>query len=136
MSSLSDISFIALSNFEVIAKKKSEGFTADKGGHHDWTTQGALKSTALDAALFKEEMNKLSEIIEDEEGFHIIVVLDREAARKQPMEEVQLQLEGTGWSYDASSDLHDVIAFDEAAQVAGAGSSAAEVFIRIAESSG
>ncbi len=66
--------------FEVVAKAKSQGYTAPSGGMQDWTTKGALKSQPLDAAIFSIALERLSQIIEDDVGYHIIEVLQREEA--------------------------------------------------------
>ncbi len=64
--------------FDAVAKQQSEGFTAAEGGIFDWTTQGSLKSAAIDEAVFSLPMRRLSQVIESEDGFHIIEVLERE----------------------------------------------------------
>lgn len=66
--------------FEAVAKESSHGFTSQEGGNFDWTTQGALKSKQLDQAIFSIPLRRLSQVIEDEIGFHIIEVLQREEA--------------------------------------------------------
>jgi hypothetical protein len=79
-------------SFEAVAKQSSEGFTASNGGMYDWTSQGSLKSTILDQAIFAIEPNRLSQVIEDEVGFHIIEVLEREAARTTDLAESQAEI--------------------------------------------
>ena len=64
--------------FAAVAKRHSQGYAADKGGLHDWTTKGSLASEPLDRAIFTYPLNKLSEIIEDDRGMHIIRVLERQ----------------------------------------------------------
>ncbi len=64
--------------FEAVAKQQSEGFTAAEGGLFDWTTQGSLKSAAIDQAVFSLPLKRLSQVIESDVGFHIIEVLERE----------------------------------------------------------
>lgn len=66
--------------FEAVAKASSQGYTASEGGVHDWTTQGSLKSQTLDAAIFAIVPKRLSQVIEDELGYHIIEVLERQDA--------------------------------------------------------
>lgn len=78
--------------FEAVARDSSEGFTAAEGGLHDWTTQGSLKSNIIDQALFVLPTHRLSQIIEDEVGFHIVEVLEREQARTQDMSEIQTEI--------------------------------------------
>lgn len=85
--------FIGGAPFESVAKQSSEGFTAQQGGLHDWTVQGSLKSEVLDKAIFTIPLRRLSSIIEDEFGMHIIEVLEREEARKVPFEESQKDLQ-------------------------------------------
>jgi parvulin-like peptidyl-prolyl isomerase len=85
--------FIGGAPFESVAKQSSEGFTAAQGGLHDWTVQGSLKSEVLDKAIFTIPLRRLSSIIEDEFGMHIIEVLEREEARKVPFEESQKDLQ-------------------------------------------
>ena len=75
--------------FAEIAKAKSDGFTAKDGGAHDWTTQGALKSATIDKALFALQVGQMSPILESDEGFHIVRVLERKEAGRRPFTEVQ-----------------------------------------------
>lgn len=75
--------------FEELAKARSHGFTAQKGGAHDWTTQGALRAEKIDEALFSLEVGQLSNIIETEQGFHIVRVLERKQAGRTPFTEAQ-----------------------------------------------
>ncbi len=58
--------------FAEVAKAHSQGPTASSGGQRDWTTQGSLKSTVLDAALFGLPVMRMSRILEDDEGYHIV----------------------------------------------------------------
>jgi hypothetical protein len=60
-----------------VAKRHSESPTAAEGGQYDWVTRGSLASTQLDAAIFTLPTGKLSPIIEDNRGFHIVRVLER-----------------------------------------------------------
>lgn len=78
--------------FPAVAKKGSEGFRAPDGGLHDWTQRGSLRSAQLDEAIFTLPLNKLSDIVEDDAGFHIIRVLDREEAGKRSFRETQLDI--------------------------------------------
>ena len=81
--------------FAEVAKQSSEGTTADDGGFRVWTTQGSLVSKPLDQALFSSSLpvGRMSPIIEDEQGFHIILVLEREPAGRRPFTEVQDEIE-------------------------------------------
>ncbi len=78
--------------FTEIAKTKSHGWTAKKGGLHDWTTQGALKTAAIDQALFTLEVGQLSNLIETPIGFHIVRVLEHKPAGRESFREVQADI--------------------------------------------
>lgn len=80
---------VAGAAFAEVAKAKSDGFTAKDGGVHDWTTQGALKWAAIDRALFSLEVGQMSPILESDDGFHIVRVLERKEAGRRPFTEVQ-----------------------------------------------
>lgn len=78
--------------FEAVARTSSHGFTADEGGMVDWTTQGSLKSKQLDEAIFSIPLQRLSKVIEDDIGFHIIEVLEREEATTLSFEAAQEEM--------------------------------------------
>ncbi|HBE67106.1 MAG TPA: hypothetical protein DDW52_03055 [Planctomycetaceae bacterium] len=66
--------------FAAVATQSSEGLTAEEGGLFEWTTLGSLRSKTLEQAIFTYPLNRLSGVIEDETGCHIIEVLDRKDA--------------------------------------------------------
>ncbi|MCA9139703.1 MAG: peptidyl-prolyl cis-trans isomerase [Planctomycetales bacterium] len=72
-----------------MARAKSEEPFASDGGQHDWTAQGSLASQPIDKQLFSIPLNKMSEIIEDEQGLHIIRVLERKPAGVVPLADLQ-----------------------------------------------
>ncbi|MEL6894480.1 MAG: peptidyl-prolyl cis-trans isomerase, partial [Planctomycetota bacterium] len=76
-------------NLAAVAKEFSEEPFASGGGQHDWTSQGSLASVPLDQNLFRLPLNKLSQYIEDENGVHIVRVLERQPAGSIPLSEVQ-----------------------------------------------
>ena len=78
--------------FGDVAKAHSQGFSAEEGGLNDWTTQGSLRSEAIDQALFGLPVGALSQIIEDDEGCHIVRVVEREDRRTVPFLEVQADI--------------------------------------------
>lgn len=80
---------LAGANFAELAKTHSDGATASDGGVHDWTTRGSLKSALIDQTLFTMPVGQLSPILEDAAGFHIVRVIEREDAGRQPFEEAQ-----------------------------------------------
>ena len=63
-----------------------------RGGQRDWITRGSLKSALLDQALFTLPPGQLSRILQDEEGFHIVRVIEREDAHRTPFEETQAEI--------------------------------------------
>ena len=78
--------------FAEIAKSSSHGFTANKGGLQDWTTRDALRCQALNDAIFSLQVGQLSNIIESDQGFHIIRVLERKEAGRKPFTEAQAEI--------------------------------------------
>ncbi len=75
--------------FATVAERDSQGPTAHEGGKHDWTRQGSLVSRKLDGQIFSLPIGTLSKIIEDDTGFHIVRVIDRENAGHIPFTEAQ-----------------------------------------------
>jgi len=75
--------------FAKMAKEKSHGFTAKESGLHDWTTRDSLRCQKLNDALFTLQIGQLSNIIESEQGFHIIRILERKVAGRTPFTEAQ-----------------------------------------------
>ena len=60
-----------------VAKARSDGSTAAKGGVRDWTTKGSLVAAELDQAVFSLPPGRLSPIIESKSGYHIVRVIER-----------------------------------------------------------
>jgi parvulin-like peptidyl-prolyl isomerase len=75
-----------------VARNESEGPTAHEGGLRDWTTQGSLVSTVVDRALFELPVGALSPILRDEQGFHILRVVERTDAGVTPFSELQASI--------------------------------------------
>jgi hypothetical protein len=78
--------------FAEVATSRSQGPTAAKGGQRDWTTNGSLKSTLLDEAIFGLPVQAMSHILEDEDGYHIVRVLERKEAYRTPYLEAQVAI--------------------------------------------
>lgn len=74
---------------ESVAKRSSHDLRADEGGQHDWTSKNSLRYESIDKAIFSLPVGELSEIIESEQGLHIIRVLEREGDTVTPFSEVQ-----------------------------------------------
>jgi parvulin-like peptidyl-prolyl isomerase len=75
-----------------VAKRSSHGVTASDGGQFDWTSKGSLKSKLLDEAIFTIPLNQLSPILEDDDGFHIVRVLERQDAGRTSFESTQAEI--------------------------------------------
>ena len=75
--------------FPAVAKRRSQGLRAAHGGRYDWTPKGSLRSGTIEEALYKLPLNRLSQIIEDDRGFHIVRVLGRTEAGHVSFGEVQ-----------------------------------------------
>jgi parvulin-like peptidyl-prolyl isomerase len=78
--------------FAEVAKAKSNGVTSLEGGRQDWTTQGSLKSKVINRALFSLPEGMLSDIIEDDDGLHIIRVTKRQVAHATPFRDAQVEI--------------------------------------------
>ncbi|OHB73168.1 MAG: hypothetical protein A2V70_09090 [Planctomycetes bacterium RBG_13_63_9] len=75
------------------AKAHSNGLSAAEGGIWEWTTRGSLVSDAVDRVLFELPVGQLSPILESEEGFHVIRVIEREESHCTPFLEAQVDIE-------------------------------------------
>ena len=78
-----------------MAQRQSQGADASEGGYHDWTTRGSLASEAIDQAIFTLPAGRLSERLEDSEGFHIVRVIERIEAGRVPFEQAQVDIKET-----------------------------------------
>lgn len=76
-------------SFAAVARKHSQEPHASEGGKYDWVTPGGLASKPVDQAIFSIEVDKLSQIIEDDLGFHIVHVLERKQAGRVSFLEAQ-----------------------------------------------
>jgi hypothetical protein len=69
--------------FAEIAKQRSDGFTAQKGGVRDWASKGSLTDTEINAALFGTDdqpglpAGQMSQIIETRREYTILRVIER-----------------------------------------------------------
>lgn len=75
-----------------VAKAHSHDISSIDGGVHDWTTQGSLVSASLDQAVFGLPVGKLSQIIEDDRGFHILRVIERDDLERKPFLDAQVEI--------------------------------------------
>ena len=79
-------------DFAEVAKAESQdSFTADEGGLLDWMIVGS--EGELEQAVFAmSNVNDISDVVETEEGFHIIKLMQDEPQAVQPFEEVKEQV--------------------------------------------
>ena len=78
--------------FAAVARKHSQEPHADDGGVYDWVTPGSLASKPIDRAVFSLEVGKLSQLIEDDLGFHIVRVKERKEAGEISFQEAQPEI--------------------------------------------
>jgi parvulin-like peptidyl-prolyl isomerase len=78
--------------FSGIASKHSDDLSSENGGQHDWTAKGSLASEPIDHAIFALPVGKLSPILEDDRGFHIVRVVERQELTRKPFGEVQAEI--------------------------------------------
>ncbi len=76
-------------SMQAVARAKSQEPFAARGGVHDWTTRGSLASTKLEDEIFSISLGKMSDVIYDEVGIHIVRVLERKPAGIKPISEMQ-----------------------------------------------
>jgi peptidyl-prolyl cis-trans isomerase D len=78
-------------NFGDLAKQYSEDTTKEKGGDLDWIVRGQTVPE-FEQAAFTLPTGSISDLVKTQYGFHIIKVIDRQAARTQTMDEVLPQI--------------------------------------------
>jgi peptidyl-prolyl cis-trans isomerase D len=77
------------SNFEDLAKKYSEDpGTKDKGGDLGWIVQGQTVAE-FEKAAFSLPKGSISDLVKTQYGFHILKIMDKEAAHTKPFDEVK-----------------------------------------------
>jgi len=78
-------------DFAVLAKRFSDGSTAQQGGYLGVYKRGEL-SKAIEDKVFEMKKNQLTDIIETKQGFLILQVLERYEAGVQPFEKVENEI--------------------------------------------
>jgi hypothetical protein len=78
--------------FAAVAKRSSQEPNAQAGGYYDWTSQGSLASKPIDEALFSIDVGKLSQVIHDDRGCHIVRVIERSPAGQISFLEAQTKI--------------------------------------------
>lgn len=75
-----------------LAKLHSHGPTAREGGQYGFVSRGSLVLPILNEAVFTLPVGQLSQILESENGFHIVRVLERNDAGRTPFEDAQEEI--------------------------------------------
>lgn len=81
-------------DFAAVAKKYSDGLTADKGGEWDWTESGSLADEKIEQALFNAPLGEIN-LFEGEDAKRLIRVTERRAEHFTSFEDVQKDIEKT-----------------------------------------
>jgi len=114
-------------DFGSVARELSEdAATAAKGGELAWFKAGAM-APAFDQAVFSMDKGALSDIIETQQGFHLIKLEDVRPAHQRPYEEVKVQLKAellqaraNDEAYKLSQDLDDALGMEDSFKAAAA----------------
>ena len=93
-----------------VAKTHSQAVSSDEGGLNDWTTKGSLRSEVIDRTLFTLPVGALSRILKDDDGFHILRVVEREERHTIPFSEVQGEIRDKLTGGDRQALINDYIA--------------------------
>jgi len=78
-------------DFATIAKRFSEGSTAQQGGYLGMYKRGEL-SKQLEEQVFGMKKNQLTDVIETKQGFLVLQVLERYEEGEQPFEKVESKI--------------------------------------------
>lgn len=76
-------------DFSEVARKYSDGTTAEQGGHWDWTRKGSLADKQIERALFELPVGDISQVYDGENAFKIVKIIAREPLRFVPFGDVQ-----------------------------------------------
>lgn len=79
---------LRLAHFEDAAKKYSEDASAESGGDLGWITKGQTDPD-FEYAAWNIKVGVLSGIVQSKFGFHLILVMGRQAAGTEPLEAVK-----------------------------------------------
>ena len=96
-------------NFGDLAKQYSDDTTKDKGGDLNWIVRGQTVPE-FEQAAFSLPIGSISDLVKTQYGFHIIKVIDRQAARTQTLDEVYPQILGTLQEEQAQRAAEDLSA--------------------------
>ncbi|ATX82470.1 peptidyl-prolyl cis-trans isomerase D [Mariprofundus ferrinatatus] len=111
-------------SFAAVAEDVSEDVTASSGGDLGWFKAGVM-TAAFDEAAFSLDKGDLSEIVESEFGFHLIMLEDVRPAAVKSFEEVKetlrmqlLQARVMDEAYKLSQDLDEALGMEDSLKAA------------------
>ena len=94
-------------NFGDLAKQYSDDTTKDKGGDLDWIVRGQTVPE-FEQAAFSLPVGSISDLVKTQYGFHIVKVIDRQAARTETLDQVFPQILGTLQEEEAQRQAEDL----------------------------
>lgn len=94
-------------NFGDLAKQYSEDTSKDRGGDLDWIVRGQTVRE-FEQAAFSLPIGSVSDLVKTQYGFHIVKVIDRQAARTQALDDVFPQILGTLQEDQAQRAAEDI----------------------------
>jgi peptidyl-prolyl cis-trans isomerase D len=90
-----------------LAKQYSDDTTKDKGGDLDWIVRGQTVPE-FEQAAFSLPVGSISDLVKTQYGFHIVKVIDRQAARTETLDQVFPQILGTLQEEEAQRQAEDL----------------------------
>ncbi|ART79504.1 SurA N-terminal domain-containing protein [Oceanisphaera avium] len=95
-------------SFAELAKTESEdAFSGEQGGNLGWIEEGTLDPAFDNAAFALKEVGDVSEVVESNEGFHLITLLDKKEAKTQPLAEVRERIAARLAKEQAANDFYE-----------------------------
>jgi len=114
-------------DFTKLAKEVSEdAATASKGGELGWFKAGVM-APQFDLAVFAMDKGNVSDVVESQNGFHLIELRDVRPAHQKPYAEVKdtlkdelVQARANDEAYKLSQDLDDALGMEDSLKAAAA----------------
>jgi len=114
-------------DFGKLAKEVSDdAATASKGGELGWFKSGVM-APQFDLAVFAMDKGSVSDIVETQNGFHLIQLEDVRPAHQKPYAEVKntikdelIQTRANNEAYKLSQDLDDALGMEDSLKAAAA----------------
>ena len=79
-------------DFGDVARKYSDGATADKGGHWDWIQRGSLADQRAEKALFELPVGTISQVFTSEKDYQLVKVVARREPYQIAFKKVQREI--------------------------------------------